>query len=92
MDTLQGTLTADTSQYSEQTADRRIGESAEIFFSTASIPALGTTQPPIQWEVGAHSTAVKRSRNEADCSYPSNAKLSNGWSYASTPPIHVHSV
>jgi hypothetical protein len=36
------------------------------FFSTASRPVLGPTQPPIQWIPGALSPGVKRSGCEAD--------------------------
>jgi hypothetical protein len=34
-------------------------------FSVTSRPALGPTQPPIQWELGAIAPAVKRSGREA---------------------------
>jgi hypothetical protein len=34
-------------------------------FSTASRPALGPTQPPIQWVTGAVSLGVKRAGREA---------------------------
>jgi hypothetical protein len=45
----------------------------EIFlFTTASRPALETTQPPIQWVPGALSLWVKWPGLEADYSPPSN--------------------
>jgi hypothetical protein len=44
-----------------------------VLFSTASRPALGPTQPPIQWVPGALSMGVKRQAREADHSPPSNA-------------------
>jgi hypothetical protein len=53
----------------------------EIFrFAIASRPALGHTQPPIQWVRG-----VKRPGREADHSPSSSAELENAWSYTSTP-------
>jgi hypothetical protein len=39
---------------------------ARFFLSTASRPALGPTQPPIQWVLGALSPGVKQSMREAD--------------------------
>jgi hypothetical protein len=46
----------------------------EIFlFDTESRPALGPTQPPIQWVPGALSLGVKRLAHEADYSPPSSA-------------------
>jgi hypothetical protein len=57
----------------------------EIFlFSTTSIPALGPTQPPIQWVPGALSPGVKRQGREADHSPPSSAKTKNG---GDIPPL-----
>jgi hypothetical protein len=35
-----------------------------FLFATASKPALGPTQPPIQWEPGALTSGGKRSRRE----------------------------
>jgi hypothetical protein len=47
-----------------------------IFFSTiTSRPALGPTQPPIQWVPGALSLEVKRQGREADHSPPSSAEV-----------------
>jgi hypothetical protein len=40
-----------------------------------SRPALGPTQPPIQWVPGALSLGVKRAGREADHSPPSSAKV-----------------
>jgi len=42
--------------------------------------AVGPTQPPIQWMLGAE--------HEADHSPPSSAKVKNAWSYASMPSWH----
>jgi hypothetical protein len=47
-------------------------------FSTTSIPALGPTQPHIQWVQGALSAGLKRLGREADHSLPSNAEVYNG--------------
>jgi hypothetical protein len=65
----------------------------EIFlFTTASIPALEPTQPPIQWVPGALSLGVKRPGREADYSSPYNAEVKNAWSYTSTPSIPLRGV
>jgi hypothetical protein len=42
---------------------------------TASRPALGPTQPPIQWIPGAFSLGVKWPEREADRSSPSSAEV-----------------
>jgi hypothetical protein len=42
-----------------------------FLFTTASRPALGPTQPPIQWEPGALSLGIKRPGRENDHSSPS---------------------
>jgi hypothetical protein len=47
-------------------------------YSTASRPALGPTQPPIQWVAGAPCTGVKRLVSEAGDSTPFSAKVKNG--------------
>jgi hypothetical protein len=63
-----------------------------FLFTTASRTALGPTQPPIQWVLGALSLGVKRSGREADHSPPFSAEVKNVWSYTSTPPIRLHGV
>jgi hypothetical protein len=46
----------------------------EIFlFTTASRPALGSSQPPIQWVAMSPSLGLKRSGREADHSSPPSA-------------------
>jgi hypothetical protein len=45
-----------------------------FLFSTSSRPALGPTQPLIQWVPGALSPGVKRPRREADHSPPCRAQ------------------
>jgi len=57
-----------------------------FLFTTASRPALGPTQPPIQWVTGTLSLGVKRPGREGDHSPPSSAEIKNAWSYTSTPP------
>jgi hypothetical protein len=51
----------------------------------ASRLALGPTQSPSQWELGALSPGVKQSGHEADHSPPSSAEVKNVWSYISIP-------
>jgi hypothetical protein len=46
-----------------------------FLFTTASSPALGATQPPIQWVPGAFSLKVKRPGREADHSPPFRAEV-----------------
>jgi hypothetical protein len=40
-------------------------EAGNFLFTTASIPAVGPTQPPIQWVPGALYLGVKRPGREA---------------------------
>jgi len=52
----------------------RISEKAgNSLFDTVSTPALGSTQPPIQWVPGAVQLVIKRPGREADHSLPSSA-------------------
>jgi hypothetical protein len=46
-----------------------------FLFDTVSGPALGPTQPPIQWVPGALSLGVKRKGRKADHSPPSSAEV-----------------
>jgi hypothetical protein len=69
--------------------DRGVGVRVPVgsgIFSTSSRPALGPTQPPIQWVAGALSPGVKRPRCEADHSPPTSAEVKKMWLYTSTPP------
>jgi hypothetical protein len=59
-------------------------EQGYFIFATAFRPALGPTQPPIQWVPGALSSGVKRQVCEADCSPSFSAEVKNAWSYTST--------
>jgi hypothetical protein len=54
-------------------------------FSTSSRPALGPTQPPIQWVPGAFSLGVKRRGRKADHSPPASVEIKKTWLYTSTP-------
>jgi hypothetical protein len=63
-----------------------------FLFTIVSRPALGPTQPPIQWVPGALSLGVKQSGREGDHSPPSSAEVKNAWSYTSTPPIRFYGV
>jgi hypothetical protein len=85
-------------QYSDYATGSTIGvlgldsrQGLGIFHFTAlSRPALGPTQPPIQWVPEALSLGVKRPGSEADYSPPSSAEVRNARScYTSTPPIHL---
>jgi hypothetical protein len=71
--------------------DRGVGfrlpvESRIFLFSTSSSPALGPTQPPIQWVQGALSSRVKRQGREADHSPPTSAGVKKIRIYTSTYP------
>jgi hypothetical protein len=46
-----------------------------FLFTTVSRTALGPTQPPVQWTIGALSRGVKRPGREADHSPPSSAEV-----------------
>jgi hypothetical protein len=46
-----------------------------FLFPTASGPALGPTQPPMQWVLGALSVGLKRPVREADHSPPCSAEV-----------------
>jgi hypothetical protein len=55
-----------------------------FLFSTASRPALGPTQPPIQWYRGLFPRGLKRQGLEADHSPPSSAEVKKG---GAIPPL-----
>jgi hypothetical protein len=63
----------------------------DIFlFTTASKTALGPTQPPIQWVLGALSLGAKRPMREADHSPPSNAEVKEWGELYLHSPIRLH--
>jgi hypothetical protein len=57
---------------------------------TASRKVLGTTQPPIQWVLGALSLRVKRPGREADNSLPSSAEVKECVQLDLHSPIRLH--
>jgi hypothetical protein len=57
------------------------GGGKNFHFSMSSRPALGSTQPSIQWVPG-----VKRPVREADHSPPASAEVKKTWVYTSIPP------
>jgi hypothetical protein len=95
-------VTEDISTYSERMTDhvdrmtenlRRKGErNFRCIGRSVSRPALGPTQPPIQWVSGGSFLGVKRPGREADHPPPYSAELKNVWSYTSIPPLILHGV
>jgi hypothetical protein len=55
-------------------------------FSMSSRPALGPTQPPIQWVPRALSPEIQRLGREVDHSPPTSAEVKKSWVYTSTSP------
>jgi hypothetical protein len=62
------------------------GRVKNFLFSKSSRPALGSTQPPIQWVTADLSPGVQRPGREADHSPPTGAEVNKMWIYTSTPP------
>jgi hypothetical protein len=60
------------------------GTARSFFYSTASRPTLGPTQPPLQWVQGNLSPGVNRLGRETDHSPPSSAEVNNG---GTIPPL-----
>ena len=56
------------------------------FYFISSRPALGPTNPPIQWVLGPLSAGVKRPGREADHWSRTNAEVKKTWVHTSTPP------
>jgi hypothetical protein len=64
--------------------------SGKIFLSSTTFrPALGHSQPAIQWVPGVHSLAVKRLGSESDKLSPPTAEVKNGG--AKPPLLHMSS-
>jgi hypothetical protein len=61
------------------------GKVKNFLFSTSFRPALGPTQPPIQWVPRALSPGVKRQRCEVDHPASTSAEVKNMWIFTSTP-------
>jgi hypothetical protein len=61
------------------------GRVKNFLFSTSSRPALGSTQPPIEWILVALSPGVKRQERDADRSPPTSAEVKKMWIYTFTP-------
>jgi hypothetical protein len=55
------------------------GRARDFLFFKMSRPALGPTQPPIQWVLGILSLSMKQLGCGVDHSAPSNAKVKNEW-------------
>jgi hypothetical protein len=55
------------------------GKVKNFHFSMSSRPALGSTQPPIQWVPGALSPGVKRPGREADHLPPASTEVKKTW-------------
>jgi hypothetical protein len=75
-----------SSWYSDWLRGSSPGTVKNFLFSTWSRPALGSTQPPIQWVPGVLSLGVKRPGRESDHSPPANAEVKKMWIYTSNPP------
>jgi hypothetical protein len=62
------------------------GRVKNFLSSTSSRPALGSTQPAIQWVLGALSPGAKRPGREVDQSPSTSAEVKKMFIYISTPP------
>jgi hypothetical protein len=66
------------------------GKGKKIFSSPKSRPALGPTQPPIEWAPEALSPGLKWPGREADHLPPSSAEVKNGGAIPLLPPRSFH--
>ena len=62
---------------------------AMYIVSETSTPALGPTQPSIQWVQGLFG-GVKRAGHDIEHTRPSLVDVTNEWIYTSTTPICLH--
>jgi hypothetical protein len=60
-------------------------------FSTASRPALGPTQPSIQWILGVLA-GLKRSKRDADHSLPFNIEVKKMCGAVPPVPVRLYGV
>jgi hypothetical protein len=68
--------------------DRGVGVQVPVgsrILSTSFRPALGPTQPPVEWVPRTLSPALKRQGREADHSPPASAEVKKMWIYTSIP-------
>jgi hypothetical protein len=63
-----------------------------FFFPRCPRPALGPTQPQIQWASREISLAVKRPRGEAEHSPPSRAEVKNDGAIPPLPYVVIVSI
>jgi hypothetical protein len=78
-----------------QLDDRAVGVELPLrsfLFSVSSRPALGTTQPPLQWVPETLFLGIKRQEGESYHSLPASAEMKETCIYTSTLPIHLHGV
>jgi len=61
-----------------------------LFSPKFIVPALGPTQPHIQWAPGCSFPGVKQLGREFDYLSPFSAQVRNGWSCAATPPLCLY--
>jgi hypothetical protein len=67
-----------------------VGVPVESNFLHSSRPALGSTQPSIQWVLGALSPGVKQPGRGADHSSPGSAEVKKIWILYIHCPIRLH--
>jgi hypothetical protein len=70
----------------------RLGGGKNFDFHVSSRPALGPTQPPIEWVSGALSPGTKQPGREADNSPPTSAEVKKTWISIRLLPICLHAV
>jgi hypothetical protein len=68
------------------------GRVKNFHFSISFRPALGPTQPPIQWVPSALSSRLKRPGREADHSPPTSAEVKENVGLCIHSPIRPHGV
>jgi hypothetical protein len=68
------------------------GREKNFLFSTSSRPALGSTQPPVQWVPGALSPEVKRPGREADHSPRTSAEVKKNVDLYIHSPVRLYDI